>query len=128
MGLQDFDHEFLNRHDPATLKDSLKGLLKNAKPVIRHLDIVLDRLEEEPGGVAGIETSIVPLVVQVRNQSVPLHLGEEENRIFGLLEEPSCQEETSEGDERVSTPASHVACREVGQSCAHRGIKVLELH
>ena len=41
------------------------------------------------------------------------YTGEEENRALGLSEEPGGQQKTSQGDERISTPASHIASRKM---------------
>lgn len=88
---------------------------------IRHnQDVVLNRLEEEPSGVTGIESGVVSLIVQIRDQSVSFDHRKLDDCIFRLLESAVGKEEALQGDECVSAPAAHVASAEVRKSRTHR--------
>lgn len=52
---------------------------------------------------------------------------EEQDGVSGFLLEACHDLETSEGDECVSSPASHVAGRKVRKTCAHTVLVVLEV-
>ena len=95
MSLQYLHDKLLNGHDPLGLKFCLKSLSKDAQTVICHLNVVFDRLEEEPSRIPSVESRVVSRVVQIWDQAMSLDLSEVENCELGLFEQTCCQQEST---------------------------------
>ena len=94
VGFQNLHHELFDCHHPLAFKLSFKTFLKNTVTIFYHLDVVFDRLQEEPRGISCIKTCIVTAVVQIRDQAVALNPCEKEDSVLGLLEESRREQET----------------------------------
>lgn len=64
-------------------------MAEDVRALRAQLDVVLDGLEEPPGGVPGVKARVVPRVEQVRNQPVAEDRGEGQYYLAGLLKPPS---------------------------------------
>ena len=72
-----------------------KLLLQESLALLGDEDIVLDCLEEEPRSISRVEPRVTSSVVKVGLESVPHHLGEEQNNIPGFILEAGHDKETS---------------------------------
>jgi len=85
-------------------------------------------LHEEPSGISGIIPSVISTIKKVRYKTTMADDSSKlNNGVFGFFEETCCQEETSEGDEGISSPTTRVACREVSKTRCHCVLVVIEL-
>ena len=108
------------------LEVQLKLLLEETKTLFRDLAVVLDSLEEEPWSITRVESGVASTVVEIGKETVAVDFGEEEDGVSGFIFEACNKLETSEGDECVSSPASHVSSGKVRKTCAHAVFVALE--
>lgn len=137
MSLTDVDDQIKDSQSAAMLplkvlslvvvsKVQFKLLVEELVAFFRDNTVVFDGLKEEPRRIPTVESSVVASIVEIGKQSMSVDLGKVQNGVSSILLETSNNQKTSQSDERVAAPASHVASGEVSKTSAHRVLMILE--
>lgn len=85
------------------------------------LHVLPDAVHPPPHRISAVEPWIRTVVEQIRYQTMTQARTEPKDDVARLVESTSQQQQTAQSDERITTPAPHVARTKVRQTGRQRG-------